>query len=416
MNKRIKHYFVLIMVVFMLIGCKKLDATNSSHITNIPTSTTEDIVTTIPEITITPEVTTTPSVTPTPVIITPEITPELTTTNNELQAEEIIESMTLEEKVGQLFFVRSRDDLAITDIETYHLGGYVLFAKDFEDKSIEDVKDTIGTFQETSKIPMLIGVDEEGGVVNRLSKYPQFRSAPFQSPQALFEQGGFDLILSDTTEKTLLLKSLGINVNLAPVCDVSTNPKDFIYNRSFGQNAKVTAEYVKTVVTEMNRLSMGSTLKHFPGYGNNVDTHTGIAIDERTYDSFIEKDFIPFQAGIESGAGSILVSHNIVKCMDENLPASLSPSVHNILRDELNFSGVIMTDDLYMDAIKQYSNDEEAAILAIKAGNDLLIATDFDVQIPAVINAVKNNQITEERINESVKRVLLWKLNLGIID
>lgn len=416
MNKRIKHYFILIIVVFMFVGCKKLDATNSSQITNIPSSPTEKIVSTIPETTKAPELTTTPPVTPTPTILTPEITPELTPTNNELKAEKILDNMTLEEKVGQLFFVRSRDDLAISDIETHHLGGYVLFAKDFEGKSFEEVKDTVETFQETSKIPMLIGVDEEGGVVNRLSKYPQFRSAPFLSPQALFEQGGFELILSDTTEKTLLLKSLGININLTPVCDVSTNPKDFIYSRSFGQNANETATYVETVVTEMNRLNMGSTLKHFPGYGNNVDTHTGIAIDERTYESFVENDFIPFQAGIDSGAGSILVSHNIVKCMDENLPASLSPSVHKILRDELDFGGVIMTDDLYMDAIKQYSNDEEAAILAIEAGNDLLIATDFDVQIPAVINAVNNNQITEERINESVMRVLLWKLNLGIIS
>lgn len=412
MNIRIKHYFILIIVVFILVGCKKLDATNSSQITNIPSSLTEKTVSTIPEITKAPEVTTAPPVTATPTILTPELIP----TNNELKADEILDNMTLEEKVGQLFFVRSRDDLAISDIETYHLGGYVLFAKDFEGKSFEEVKDSVETIQETSKIPMLIGVDEEGGTVNRLSKYLQFRSAPFQSPQALFQQGGLDLILSDTTEKTLLLKSLGINVNLAPVCDVSTNPKDFIYSRSFGQNAKETAKYVKTVVTEMNRLNMGSTLKHFPGYGNNVDTHTGIAIDERTYETFVENDFIPFQAGIESGAGSILVSHNIVKCMDENLPASLSPSVHKILRNELDFGGVIMTDDLYMDAIKQYSNDEEAAILAIEAGNDLLIATDFDVQIPAVINAVKNNQITEERINESVMRVLLWKFNLGIID
>jgi len=278
------------------------------------------------------------------------------------------------------------------------------------------LKETLKSYQKSSKIPLLIGVDEEGGVVNRVSKYTQFRSIPFHSPQSLYKEGGFDLVKSDTTEKSILLKSLGINVNLAPVCDVSTDSDDFIYNRSFGKNPTKTAEYVKTVVTEMNHQNIGSTLKHFPGYGNNVDTHTGISIDKKSYESFVENDFIPFQAGIEAGAGSILVSHNIVNCMDKTLPASLSPAIHEILRDELGFNGVIMTDDLAMDAIKEYTNDKEAAVFAITAGNDLIIATDFDVQIPAVIAAVNNKTITEDRINESVIRVLIWKLSLGIIS
>ncbi|MHB8130095.1 MAG: glycoside hydrolase family 3 N-terminal domain-containing protein, partial [Mobilitalea sp.] len=201
----------------------------------------------------------------------------------------------------------------------------------------------------------------------------------------------------------------------APVCDVSTDPLDFIFNRSFGKNAVDTSEYVKTVVSTMNSEGIGSTLKHFPGYGNNVDTHTGIATDSRSYDSFLESDFLPFQAGIETGAGSILISHNIVNSMDENYPASLSSKIHKILREDLDFNGVIMTDDLSMDAIKQYTNDENAAVLAILAGNDLIVASNFDIQIPAVITAVKDNTISEERINESVMRILLWKLALGLI-
>lgn len=112
----------------------------------------------------------------------------------------------------------------------------------------------------------------------------------------------------------------------------------------------------------MNSSKIGSALKHFPGDGNNVDTHTGIAFDERSYDSFVNSDFLPFQPGIETGAGSILVSHNIVKSMDENLPASLSPAVHKILRDELKLTGVIMTDDLKMEAIKEYIGDEAFAV------------------------------------------------------
>ena len=400
--------FTLIMLAFMIVGCSKIDTVTSEKITIVPSIIPEKAITIAPQ-------ETTPTTTPT---ISPAITPtaEPIPASYETRASEILKSMTLEEKIGQMFFVRCRNEQAISDIKTFHLGGYILFAEDFEGKSRDELKNTLKSYQEISKIPLLIGVDEEGGDVNRLSKYLQFRSVPFLSPQSLYQEGGFDLVISDTVEKAKLLKSLGINVNLAPVCDVSTDSDDFIYNRSFGKNATNTAEYVKTIVSAMNKQNIGCTLKHFPGYGNNVDTHTGIAIDNRSYESFVKSDFIPFQAGIDAGAGSILVSHNIVTCMDEILPASLSPAVHKILRDELGFNGVIMTDDMIMDAIKQYTNDKEAAVLAIEAGNDLIVATNFDVQIPAVIAAVDNQIIDEERINESVMRVLIWKLSLGIIS
>ena len=197
------------------------------------------------------------------------------------------------------------------------------------------------------------------------------------SPQALYSEGGFDRITSDTAEKDALLRDLGINVNFAPVCDVSTDPSDFIYARSFGMDAEQTGEYVRTVVTQMVSDKTGMVLKHFPGYGNNADTHTGIAIDERPMDTFRQSDFLPFQAGIASGAQSVLVSHNVVNCMDADRPASLSAEVHRILREELGFDGVILTDDLIMDAIRDYTGGENAAVLAVQAGNDMLTSSDF---------------------------------------
>ncbi|MGB4589576.1 MAG: glycoside hydrolase family 3 N-terminal domain-containing protein [Clostridiaceae bacterium] len=334
----------------------------------------------------------------------------------EERALEILKTMSIEEKVGQMFFVRCRKDTAEADLEKYYLGGYILFDEDLVGQTKDTIKAHIESYQKSSKIKLLIGIDEEGGIINRLSKYTAFRKVPFHSPQALYDEGGYPLIISDTKEKAALLKSLGININLAPVSDVSTDSADYIYARTFGKNAQETAEYVKTVVETMNESKMGATLKHFPGYGNNVDTHTGIAMDERSYDSFVKSDFLPFQAGIDAGVGSILVSHNIVKPMDENLPASLSPKVHNILREELKFNGVIMTDDLKMDAIKKYIGDEASAVLAIQAGNDLIIATNFDVQIPSVLLAIKNGTITEKRLDESLMRILLWKLKLAIIS
>ncbi len=405
----------IFLILLFLAGCENKPDSNAATPAITP-EVTDAAETSAPQPTTapTPAVTETPAPTQTPTPI-PTAKPTAPVTN-ETKAEEMLKDMSLEEKVGQLFFVRCIREQALSDIDKYFLGGYILFGDDFKDQTKKDIKTTIAGYQNKTKIPMLIGADEEGGTVNRVSKYPVFRAVPFKSPQELYKEGGFDLIKSDTIEKADLLLSLGINVNLAPVCDVSTDQKDFIYQRAFGKDAKQTSEYITTVIKAMNSRGIGSTLKHFPGYGNNVDTHTGIAMDERSYETFENSDFLPFKAGIRAGAGSILVSHNIVKSMDKDYPASLSPKVHSILREELGFTGVIMTDDLSMDAIKEYTNDEEAAVQAILAGNDLVVATDYNVQIPAVLAAVKDGKITEDRINESVIRVLTWKLNLGIIQ
>ena len=333
----------------------------------------------------------------------------------EQRAEEILAGMTLEEKVGQMFIARCPEADAASKVTQYHLGGYILFARDFSGKTKEEVTGNIQSYQNAAEIPLLIGVDEEGGTVNRVSKNANLRQTPFSSPQELYAQGGWDLIRSDTQEKCQLLQSLGINLNFAPVCDVSQDSQDFIYARSFGQDAKQTAVYVQTVVQVMNEEHMGSVLKHFPGYGNNSDTHTGIAYDDRSYETFVDSDFLPFQAGIDAGADMVLVAHNVVSCMDDQVPASISLPVHNILRKELGFDGVIITDDLVMEGVRQFAGDAEIAVRAVQAGNDMLCCTDFEVQVPAVIQAVENGEITEERLNESVLRILKMKIKLGII-
>lgn len=328
---------------------------------------------------------------------------------------EMLDNMTIPEKVGQMFMVRVPKENADKIVSEYHLGGYIMFGRDFDNKTKEEVINNIASWQEASDISMLIGVDEEGGTVNRISTNTEFRSEPFKSSQELYKDGGFDLIYEDTIEKSKFLKELGINVNFAPVVDVSTNPDDYIYKRSFGENATLTSEYATTVVTAMKESNVASVLKHFPGYGNNVDTHTGIAIDNRSLENFRNNDFLPFKAGIESGADIILVSHNIVTSIDPDNPASLSKSVHEILRGELGFTGVIITDDLYMTAIRDNYENESVAIQAILAGNDLICTTDFEPQIPAVIAAIKAGIIDIEQINESVRKILELKLELNLI-
>lgn len=344
---------------------------------------------------------------------------------NEERAEAMTAGMTLEEKVGQLFFARVPETDAAADVSAYHLGGYILFGRDTKDKTANEIIQTINGYQEAAKIPLLIGVDEEGGTVVRVSSNPSIRSEKFRSPQQLYAAGGMDAVVKDTHEKDVLLKALGFNINLSPVCDVSTDASNFIYDRSFGQDAQATAEYVRAVVKQMRADGMGCVLKHFPGYGNNADTHTGIAVDKRPLETFENSDFLPFKAGLEAGGDtvSVLVSHNIVDCLtseaDAGLPASLSPDIHQKLRNLMAQVGsennVVMTDDLVMDAVKAYAENGSVAVMAIQAVNSLLIATDYREQIPQVISAVEDGTLDEHLIDDACERVLQWKMALGLV-
>ena len=341
-------------------------------------------------------------------------------TEEELAASEIdalLDSMSLEEKAGQLFFVRVPAENAVEDVSAYHLGGYILFGRDTKDKTANELIQTIQHYQDAADIPLLIGVDEEGGTVVRVSSNPHIRSEKFASPQRLYTLGGMEQIIEDTREKDVLLQALGFNVNLAPVADVSTDPGDFIYARSFGQGGTATADYVSAVTGQMTADGMGSVLKHFPGYGNNVDPHTGIAVDQRPMETFASADFLPFLAGFEGGGDltSVLMSHNIVECMDPVLPASLSLAAHQLLRETLGFDGVVMTDDLAMEAGAAYAEDGAVAVMASEAGNDLMITSDYRTQIPKVIEAVENGTLSEETIDVACHRVLTWKQAIGLL-
>ena len=258
----------------------------------------------------------------------------------------------------------------------------------------------------------MIAVDEEGGSVVRVSSNPNLAISKFKSPQELYTEGGFNLIKSDTINKSALLKSLGLNINLAPVVDVSTNPSDYMYARTLGENTTLTSTYAKTVIEASKGTGVSYTLKHFPGYGNNADTHTGSSTDTRTYDDIMNNDIPPFEAGIEAGAEAVLVSHNIVNSIDSDNPASLSASVHNLLRNELGFTGIIITDDLAMGATLSISN---ATVKAILAGNDLIITTDYEESFNEIKTVLSNGTISENQIDKLAFRVLAWKYYKGLM-
>ncbi|MBQ8131317.1 MAG: beta-hexosaminidase [Bacilli bacterium] len=321
-----------------------------------------------------------------------------------------LKKMTLEEKIGQLFLVRYDTNLATTYINKYHAGGLLLFAKDFDGYNKKTMKTHIDELQKSSDIPLAIAADEEGGYVTRVSRYKEYRDSKFLSPKSYFEEGGYDLLEQMEREKAKMLLSIGVNFNLAPVADISTDEDDFIYIRSFGRDAAATSEFIKNMVTYAREEKISSCLKHFPGYGNNEDTHTGVAIDNRPYENFEQNDYLPFMSGIDESVPAILVSHNVVNCMDPDYPSSLSKKViTGELREKLHFSGIVLTDDLDMDAVKEYAEGGNAATLAINAGADMIITSDLPSMYQELLDGVKNKEIEESTIDKAVLRILAWK-------
>lgn len=214
-----------------------------------------------------------------------------------------------------------------------------------------------------------------------------------------------------------VLQSLGINWNFAPVANVSDDQNIFIYDRTLGQNYKLTAQYVSKVVPAIQKRQVAATLKHFPGYGSSGDTHTGFASDERSAEEVKKNDFLPFKAGIKAKANSVLVGHVVVNNFDASKPASVSKLVHEILRKELKFKGVIITDDMGMGALTSFVQKQNTNIdvMAIEAGNDMLLSNGYVDGIPAIKDAIKRGDISQKQIDNLVKRVLKLKAKLNVL-
>lgn len=329
--------------------------------------------------------------------------------------EVLLQRLSLEQKVGQMFLARCPESGAAEAVAQYGLGGLLLFGRDFAGETPGTMRTKIQGYQAAAALPLLIAVDEEGGTVTRVSSYAAFRSSPFASPRELYSQGGMDAVLSAEAEKAQLLAGLSINVNMAPVCDIATEPGAFMYKRSLGQSPEITGRFVSGAVRTMQEQGVAAVMKHFPGYGNNADTHVGIARDSRSLSELESRDTQPFYDGIAAGGGAILVSHNIVEALDAQNPASLSPAMHRYLRLAMGFDGVIITDDLSMDAIAKQYGVGEAAVLAVLAGNDLLCSTEYRTQYSAVLDACRSGRIPEETVNQAVYHVLAWKQSMGIL-
>lgn len=396
-----KLMLYIIGMLILLTGCQSTDRVEESPVPSVVTSSaeTQDSGSAAPPVATTEET---------------ESSEAPSVSSVEQRAAEILSGMTAAEKAGQVILARYPGGNALSEAQKYHLGGYVMFGADFRDSTPEEITADIAAIQGASKLRMLFAADEEGGTVVRISKYPQYRAEPFPAQSEVLAQG-LDAVRSEAREISGLMSSLGLNMNLAPVCDLPRSETDFIYDRAYGTDTQQVTQAVSAAVGSYGQSGLICALKHFPGYGNNLDTHTGISIDERPLSEFDDLDLEPFRAGISAGTPVVMVSHNIVNCIDDSLPGSLSGKMYAFLREQ-GFTGAAMTDDLSMDAVGEYCGENDAAVTALKAGADLLCCTDYAAAAEALTAAVESGEIPAGRINEAVTRVLLMKLNYGIIE
>ncbi|MBO6047449.1 MAG: glycoside hydrolase family 3 protein [Erysipelotrichaceae bacterium] len=334
------------------------------------------------------------------------------------RAEEILNEMTLEEKVSQMILIGVTASTKAKSIKSWQPGGIVLFADSFQESTKSKMKSRLEKMQKKSKIKMLISIDEEGGTVTRMSRFRQFRKSKYLSPRDLYNKGGYERIEKDTKSKDKLLKSLGINTNIAPVADTPYKRSNFIYDRAMSTSAKKNAKYVRTVVQQMNEDHMVSVVKHFPGYGKARDTHTSVVKDKRKLSTFESRDLLPFASGIDKGCSMIMVCHNKVSAFDKKNPASVSSRVMSYLRETMNYEGVIVTDSVSMVGVKKFAGSSpKAAVKAVSAGADMVCADNgFKGIKKALVKAAKDGTISEAQIDASVLRILNLKLDKGIIE
>ena len=351
---------------------------------------------------------------------TPEVTlPPVKTPEQMLDEfiDEIVAQMPIEDKVAGLFFVTPE---AITDVSTavkagdgtkdalntYPVGGIAYFAKNIKDEA--QFKEMISNTVLYSKYPLFIGIDEEGGKVSRLSTAGLVEKT--DSAKVIGESGDPNKAYEAGVKIGSYLSGYGINVNFAPVADIASVENSVMKDRSYGSDAAAVSEYVVNMVKGMEEQGITPCLKHFPGIGGTAeDSHNGLATLTTSAEDFRNKEFTVFKAGIDAGADMIMVGHEDAPSLtdNDNTPASLSKIiVTDILRGELGYKGVIITDAMNMKAISDYYGSGEAAIMAFKAGCDMvLMPENFKEAYDAVLQAIADGTISEQRINDSLKRV-----------
>lgn len=357
---------------------------------------------------------------------------------DETEIDRMLNSMTLREKIGQLFCVRPdalmvssthtsanenglkiMDDGMRTQVEKYPVGGFIFFSQNI--KNPQQVQTLMQDLSSITRIPPLFSVDEEGGSVARFANSSAYDIDNTGNMRKIGRTNDPDNARQAGEYIGSYLRELGFHLDFAPVADVNTNPNNTVIgNRAFGSDPQAAAQMVAAAVEGFHAAGVGCTLKHFPGHGDtHGDTHKGNVSADKTWEEMLACEIIPFRAGIEAGADAVMVAHiHTPNATTDQMPASLSRQMTTgYLRDELGFNGLIITDSLAMGAISDvYPESDEACMAAFYAGADmLLMPRNLTKAFDMMVWAVEENILPISRVEESVRRILLFKQKYGLI-
>ena len=346
------------------------------------------------------------------------------------EVQNIVDSMSLEEKVAQLFLVQPE---AIVDIGTATaagdatkqainktpVGGFVYFSDNLQ--SEQQVQDMLRNVQKYSEdrigLPAFLSVDEEGGTVARVASTGRFDVTDVGDMEKIGASG--DVQQARQAGETIgsYLSELGFNLDFAPDADVLTNPDNTVVKkRSFGSDPRVVSDMSLAVTQGLAQHQVYSVYKHFPGHGATAgDTHQGYAYTDKTLDELKQSELIPFENAIQNNAEFIMAAHiSAPRVTGDDTPASLSKTmITDILRGQMGYDGIVVTDAMNMGAVTEQYTSAQAAVKALQAGADLvLMPEDFQEAYQGVLDAVKDGTLTEQRINESVTRIVKVKVHM----
>ncbi|ABN51560.1 MAG TPA: glycoside hydrolase family 3 protein [Hungateiclostridium thermocellum] len=409
MKKRVHILIMTLMLIVACVGC-------SGSSDNPPPANSLHSASTIP-------------ISAMPSFSTPSPTVEDTENQQSKTVNYLINSMTLEEKIGQIFIVafrkgKSSRPLKVLDnstklkIQNFNPGGIILFSENID--TIPQTQKLIRDMQEASKIPMFIAVDEEGGRIARIGNNPKMHSTKIPSAQTIGLADDPELAYEAGRILGAELSALGFNMNFAPVADVNTNPDNpVIGDRSFGSDPYKVGLMVQAMSKGMQEQNVCTVLKHFPGHGDtSYDSHLGQVVINHDIERLRQIELTPFKMGIKAGADGVMTAHIIMpNITGSNLPATLSEEIlSGLLRNELKHEKLIITDAMEMKAISNYWSSSKAAVMAFKAGADIILMPEsFEEAYNGILKAVKDGEITEERLNQSLQRILALKFERNIL-
>ncbi len=353
--------------------------------------------------------------------------------------EDVLKDMTLDEKIGQLFIIRlealdpdyvsdiasgdiiSHQSLTSEMIETYKkypCGGITLFSRNIVNKI--QLKDLTSDIHNLNIISPLICIDEEGGNVTRIASNKNFDVEKFPTNEEIANEYDPSYACYEASTISSYLKEYGIDVDFAPVSDINTNLNNkVIGKRAFGSDPNIASEYIVNYINGLHANNIASCIKHFPGHGDTSnDSHADLVYTYKTWEELLDEELITFKSGIDNNTDMVMLGHiSTPNVTNNDLPASLSSEIISKLRNELNYNGIIITDSFEMGAISKHYLSKQAAVLAIKAGVDIILMPENYIEAyDGVKEAVLNNEISIERINESVRRILSLKIKTDTIQ